>query len=65
MPEMRAAKGRYFRGDEVGAKVEAVAVTPSAAAATPVVVPVSVSTSGPSAHADRDTGHPEQKIWRH
>jgi hypothetical protein len=62
MPEMRAAKGRYFRGDEVGTKVEAVAVTP---AATPVVVPVSVSTSGPSAHTERDTVHPEQRVWRH
>ena len=65
MPEMRAAKGRYFRGDEVGVKVEA-AAAPVAAAATAVVVPTAVSTSSPSSgHADRDTVHPEQKIWRH
>lgn len=64
MPEMRAAKGRYFRGDEVGAKVEAVAVTP-VAAATAVVVPVSVNASGPPAGPDSDSVHRDQKIWRH
>jgi len=35
MPEMRAAKGRYFRGDEVGVKAEAVSGTPVASIAQP------------------------------
>ena len=65
MPEMRAAKGRYFRGDEVGAKVETVAGTPVAAATTPVVVPVSVNGSVPSARSGSDGAHGDQKIWRH
>jgi hypothetical protein len=65
MPEMRAAKGRYFRGDEVGAKVETVAGTPVAAATAPVVVPVSVNGSVPSARSGSDGAHGDQKIWRH
>jgi hypothetical protein len=64
MPEMRAAKGRYFRGDETGAKVEAVAVTP-VAAATAVVVPVSVNANVPTARPESDGTHRDQKIWRH
>jgi hypothetical protein len=35
MPEMRAAKGRYFREDEVGVKAEAVSGTPVASIAQP------------------------------
>jgi hypothetical protein len=65
MPEMRAAKGRYFRGDEVGAKVEAIAGTPVPAAPTTVVVPVSVKGSVPRARAESDGAHGDQKIWRH
>jgi hypothetical protein len=35
MPEMRAAKGRYFRGDEVGVKAEASVATPIASVSEP------------------------------
>jgi len=61
MPEMRAAKGKYFRGDEVGAKPEPTTATPVASTAAlgqpgvergPVLVPV-------------DRVHQDQKIWRH
>jgi LysM repeat protein len=38
MPEMRAAKGRYFRGDEVGVKTEISNATPIASIATPGAV---------------------------
>jgi len=65
MPEMRAAKGRYFRGDEVGAKVETVAAAPSTTAATPFVVPVSVNATVPTARPASDSVHGDQKIWRH
>ena len=58
MPEMRAAKGRYFRGDEVGSKPEP---------PTPVA-----STSAPNSNAQTglaastgDSAHSAQKIWRH
>jgi hypothetical protein len=35
MPEMKAAKGRYFRGDEVGAKTEAATTVPIASISAP------------------------------
>ena len=58
MPEMRAAKGRYFRGDEVGAKPEpAAAPVASSAAPAPVITPNAASSG--------DTPHRAQKIWRH
>jgi hypothetical protein len=38
MPEMKAAKGRYFRGDEVGVKPEPAAATPVALIPAPVPV---------------------------
>ena len=58
MPEMRAAKGRYFRGDEVGAKPEpAAAPAASSAAPAPVITPNAASSG--------DSAHPAQKIWRH
>jgi hypothetical protein len=68
MPEMRAAKGRYFRGDEVGVKAEP--PTPTASVAPPVAVPnttVETGAAGTSAGAAASTGngHAEQKIWRH
>src|SRR6202522_109246 len=63
MPEMRAAKGRYFRGDEVGAKVEA-AVTPIAAAPASVVAPVSVNPRPPTTRSGTDSAPGEQKIRR-
>jgi hypothetical protein len=58
MPEMRAAKGRYFRGDEVGAKPEP-AAAPAASSATPAPVIT------PNAASSGDTPHRAQKIWRH
>jgi hypothetical protein len=64
MPEMRAAKGRYFRGDEVGVKPEPAASTPVASSAVPVAgntnVPVVQQETVPS-----DSAHSAQKIWRH
>jgi hypothetical protein len=36
MPEMRAATGRYFRGDEIGVKPEPAITTPAASTAAPV-----------------------------
>ena len=76
MPEMRAAKGRYFRGDEVGVKAGAGAAAPIASTGAPSVVPVTtsvpvaanVTTAAPSAQAETtssDTAHRAQKIWRH
>jgi hypothetical protein len=68
MPEMRAAKGRYFRGDEVGDKSDPAAAAQAAATAAPVTV------TAPSTKTNVDTGlapssgdsaHPDQKIWRH
>ncbi len=60
MPEMQEAKnkGRYFRGDEIGAKPEPPALTPAAAAVAPV------HSSNPAAETS-DRAHPAQKIWRH
>jgi hypothetical protein len=63
MPDMRATKGRYFRGDEVGAKVEA-AVTPIAAAPASVVAPVSVNPRVPATRSESDSASGEQKIRR-
>jgi hypothetical protein len=37
MPEMRAAKGRYFRGDEVGSKPEPASGTPVASTSAPTL----------------------------
>ena len=59
MPEMRAAKGHYFRGDEVGAKLETVG-TPVASATAPNT---SVETGlAPSKNARATRA---QKVWRH
>jgi len=57
MPEMQAAKnkGRYFRGDEIGAKPEP---TPAAATVAPVHGNNTAAETG-------NTTHPAQKIWRH
>jgi hypothetical protein len=48
MPEMRAAKGEYFRGDEVGMKVES-----GVAKAQPIAAPVitGAQAASPAAHA--------------
>jgi hypothetical protein len=60
MPEMQEAKnkGRYFRGDEIGAKPEPPALTPAAATVAPV-------RGNNATAATSDTNHPAQKIWRH
>jgi hypothetical protein len=66
MPEMRAAKGRYFRGDEVGVKPEPAAVTP--VASPTASVPVAEVVAAPKASAttsSSDSPRPAQKIWRH
>jgi hypothetical protein len=67
MPEMRAAKGRYFRGDEVGSKPEvatAAPVAPVAVAAPNVTAPSTNVETAPAASTG-DTAHRTQKIWRH
>jgi hypothetical protein len=62
MPEMRAAKGRYFRGDEVGVKPEPAPVTPTASIAAPATNTTVETGLAPSSS---DSGHRAQKIWRH
>jgi hypothetical protein len=64
MPEMRAAKGRYFRGDEVGAKPEPATATPIGSAAAPVTAPNTSVETG-LAPSPNDSAHPAQKILRH
>ena len=54
MPEMRLAKGRFFRGDELPAKVEPAAAVPVASAPAPTAEPAA------PAPASRSV-----KIWRH
>jgi phage tail protein X len=78
MPEMRAAKGHYFRGDEVGVKTEPATATPIASNTAPAVMPVAgksvVPTTGVAptpgaetapAQSPADPAHPAQRIWRH
>jgi hypothetical protein len=64
MPEMRAAKGEYFRGDEVGVKTEAaVANSPMPAAVSDgAAAPVKSNGSGQVESADP---HKAPTIWRH
>jgi hypothetical protein len=60
MPEMQEVKnkGRYFRGDEIGAKPGPPALVPAAATVAPV--------RGNNATVETtDSTHPAQKIWRH
>ena len=59
MPEMQEAKnkGRYFRGDEIGAKPEPPALVPATATVAPP--------HGTNATAETGDIHPAQKIWRH
>src|ERR1017187_3621415 len=61
MPEMRAAKGRYFRGDEVGVKPEPATATPVASTTAPSATNLE---TGP-APSPTDSAHHAQKIWRH
>ena len=70
MPEMRAAKNRdrYFRGDEVGAKPEPAAATPTASSAAPVTVispNAKINEETGTAASNSESSHHEQKIWRH
>src|ERR1700692_2307085 len=62
MPEMRAAKGRYFRGDEIGVKPETANVTATASTAAPATNTTEETELAPSSS---DGGHRAQKIWRH
>ncbi len=64
MPEMRAAKGRYFRGDEVGSKPELSTAAPVASAATPAAAPNANVETGPVPPSS-DANHRAQKVWRH
>ena len=66
MPEMRAVKGRYFRGDEVGATPEPAAAAPVASTATHATV-TAPNTNVETGHSSSstDSAHPAQKIWRH
>ncbi|HEX7423605.1 MAG TPA: putative glycoside hydrolase [Terriglobales bacterium] len=65
MPEMRAAKGRYFRGDEVGSKPEPATATPVASTAEPATAPNTNVPPGQPESAPSDNAHRAQKIWRH
>jgi hypothetical protein len=65
MPEMRAAKGRYFRGDEVGSKPEPATATPIASTSAPVTAPVPGNSPAQPESAPSDSAHRAQKIWRH
>jgi hypothetical protein len=62
MPEMRAAKGRYFRGDEVGAKPEPTTAAPATSTAAPAT---NAGAETGLAPPSSDSGHRAQKIWRH
>jgi hypothetical protein len=63
MPEMQGAKGRYFRGDEVGAKLQAITGPPAVSLTVPAAVPNPNVDPGlaPSAPGLQHG----QKIWRH
>ena len=64
MPEMQAAKGRYFRGDEVGSKPEPATATPVASTAAQIAAPNTNVETGLAA-SPSDTARSAQKIWRH
>ncbi len=64
MPEMQAAKGRYFRGDEIGSKPEPATATPVASTAAQIAAPNTNVETG-QAPSPSDTAHAAQKIWRH
>jgi len=71
MPEMRAAKGQYFRGDEVGVKAETgvASAAPSAntsakAAASPTPAASQGGTAQPGG-ASGESAPKSPKIWRH
>jgi len=60
MPEMRAAKCRYFRGDEIGSKPEPSPAAPIASTAAP-----NTNVETGLAPSPSDSAHRAQKIWRH
>jgi len=65
MPEMRAAKGEYFRGDEVGVKTVASKADGAAASDGSASTPVKNNAgSSPSESSAADT-HKSPTIWRH
>ncbi len=65
MPEMRAAKGRYFRGDEVG-QPEPATATPVASTAAPVIGSANASVASAPPESSASGGErPAQRIWRH
>jgi hypothetical protein len=64
MPEMRAAKGRYFRGDEVGSRPEPATAPPIASTVSPVTAPSTNVETGLAA-SPSDSTHHDHKIWRH
>ena len=59
MPEMRLAKGHYFRGDELPTKSEPAATIPVATISGPKGTPA------PAEGATSDSNHNATKIWRH
>jgi len=60
---MVAAKGRYFRGDEVGAKTEP--VVPTAAIAVPVVGNAPKTSASTGQSEGSDGRRQAQKNYRH
>jgi hypothetical protein len=75
MPEMRAAKGQYFRGDEVGVKVGAKTDAPDTGATTtgarstatpsPAPAPAPAKTNGGAQDSAPADAHKSPSIWRH
>jgi len=66
MPEMRAAKSEYFRGDEVGVKTEAAAAgAASIAPGTGGNAAPAKSPAGGAADSTSGDGHKSPTIWRH
>jgi hypothetical protein len=69
MPEMVAAKGHYFRGDEVGKSEPGVAaaqpLVPTAAAQPANAASVAANPATPAERAPSDSAQRTQKIWRH
>ncbi len=64
MPEMRASKGEYFRGDEVGVKTEASVTSPAPTGSTNT--PPAKSTGGSAQpESTPPDGHKSPPIWRH
>jgi hypothetical protein len=59
MPEMRLAKGRFFRGDEIGVP------RPEPASAVPVAVAPAVVPPAATPVAAPEPGSHPVKIWRH